>query len=410
MAKIVDETGGAGQGPIHTATLEMEPEIARRAPAADTSAGPAEPTLAPADLPPVAPPPVRKRRLRRLVFIAIGVVVALGAGAFGYDWWTTGRFIVSTDDAYVGADTSIVTSKVAGTVKSVPAPDNTRVKAGDPLVVLDDADYRNALDRAEAQIATGQATVARIGEQIVSAQAAVSSAEAQLASAQAAADNATAQFNRVDALAGNGFATASARDTARTARDQADQAVAAAKAALAAAGANVGVLGAQKTEAERTLDQYRLARDQARLNLDHTVVRAPFAGVVGNGAAEPGEYVQPGQRLLALVPLSAVYVDANFKETQLADLRPGQSVAISVDAYPGMKIEGTVESIAPASGSQFSLLPPDNATGNFTKIVQRVSVRIRLPADVTDKGLIRPGMSVVASVDTRTGGSQGAAQ
>jgi membrane fusion protein (multidrug efflux system) len=314
--------------------------------------------------------------------------------------------MVSTDDAYVGADTSTVTSKITGYVKSVPAPDNTHVKAGDPLVVLDDADYRIALASAEAQIATGQATVERIDQQVVAGNAAVKSAEAQLASAKAAAENATAQYKRVNALAGNGFATTSALDTARTARDQANQAVAAADAAVSAARANVGVVTAQKTEAERALDQYRLARDQAKLNLAHTIIRAPFDGVVGNGAAQPGEFVQPGQRLLALVPLDAVYVDANFKETQLADLRPGETATISVDAYPNLKIEGTVASIAPASGSQFSLLPPDNATGNFTKIVQRVPVRIRLPASVVDKGEIRPGMSVVASVDTRTGGKQ----
>ncbi len=169
------------------------------------------------------------------------------------------------------------------------------------------------------------------------------------------------------------------------------------------------MLNAQKTEAERGLDQYRLARDQAQLNLDHTVIRAPFDGVVGNGAAEPGEFVQPGQRLVALVPLDAVYVDANFKETQLADLKPGETVTVTVDAYPDLKIAGTVVSIAPASGSEFSLLPPDNATGNFTKIVQRVAVRIALPASLTDQGLIRPGMSVVASVDTRTGGAGAAA-
>ena len=401
MAKFIEEAGGGG-AQIRTTTREAEPATARRMPAADTSTGTDGPTLAPVDLPPVTPP-VRKGRVRNLLLVAAGLAVALGAGYFGYDWWTNGRFIVSTDDAYVGADTSTVTSKINGYVKSVPAPDNTRVKAGDPLVVLDDADYRIALASAEAQIATGQATVARIDQQIAAGEAAVKSAEAQLAAAKAVADNAVAQYNRVDALAGNGFATTAALDSARAARDQSEQAVVAADAALAAARANVGVLAAQKTEAERTLDQYRLARDQAKLNLDHTVIRAPFAGVVGNTAAEPGEFVQPGQRLLALVPLDAVYVDANFKETQLADLKPGQTATIYVDAYPNLKIEGTVASVAPASGSQFSLLPPDNATGNFTKIVQRVGVRIRLPAEVTDKGLIRPGMSVVADVDIRTG-------
>jgi membrane fusion protein (multidrug efflux system) len=149
------------------------------------------------------------------------------------------------------------------------------------------------------------------------------------------------------------------------------------------------------------LELDRLARDQAKLNLDHTVIRAPFDGVVGNRAAEPGEYVQPGQRLLAVVPLHAVYVDANFKETQLEHLAPGQKVAIAIDAYPDRVIEGRVESVSPASGSVFSMLPPDNATGNFTKITQRVPVRIRLPQDVVAEGRIRPGMSVTAEVDTR---------
>ena len=357
------------------------------------------------------PPPAAKRGgVRRLVLAAIALVVVGAGGYFGYEWWANGRFIVSTDDAYVAADTSTVTSKIAGYVKSVPAPDNTRVRAGDPLIVLDDADLRIALSQAEAQIATGEAAVARIGQQVAAGEAAVTSAEAQLASAKAVADNANTESGRLDALAAKQFATMSARDAARTASEQARQAVAAAEAAVTAARANVGVVAAQKVEAERALDQYRLARDQAQLNLDHTVIRAPFDGVVGNGAAEPGEYVQPGQRLVALVPVDAVYVDANFKETQLADLKPGQTVAVTVDAYPDLDIKGTVVSVAPASGSVFSLLPPDNATGNFTKIVQRIPVRIRLPADVTADGLIRPGMSVVAAVDTRTGTSQVAAR
>jgi membrane fusion protein (multidrug efflux system) len=398
MAKIVEETGGAGQA----VSFEVEAPPFPKAPSADGSSRATEPTLAPAD-PPVAAPSRKKRGLRRIALIAAAVAVVIAGGYFGYDWWTVGRFIVSTDDAYVGADTSTVTSKITGYVKAVPATDNQRVKAGDPLVVLDDADYRIALSGAEAQIATSQATIARIGRQIEAAQASVQSAQAQLASAKAAADNAMAEYKRINSLAGNGFATTSALDSVRTARDQAEQAVVAANAALAAAKANVGVVTAQKTEAERGLDQQKLARDQAKLNLDHTVIRAPFDGVVGNRAAEPGEFVQPGQRLLAVVPVDAVYVDANFKETQLADIRPGETAAIGVDAYPNLKIQGTVASIAPASGSQFSLLPPDNATGNFTKIVQRVTVRIALPEDVVAKGLIRPGMSVVADIDTRTG-------
>jgi membrane fusion protein (multidrug efflux system) len=198
------------------------------------------------------------------------------------------------------------------------------------------------------------------------------------------------------------FVTNQALDTARTAMLQADAAAASAEAGLTAAKANVAVVTAQKTEAERSLDQFKLARDQAALNLDHTIIRAPYDGVVGNRAAEPGAFVQPGQRLMAVVPLDEVYVDANFKETQLADLKPGQSVKVAVDAYPGRPINGTVESISPASGAVFSLLPPENATGNFTKIVQRLAVRIRLSGDAVAEGLIRPGMSVVASIDTRS--------
>ena len=324
MAKIMEQPGGAGQG---SRPLEIDPAMARHAPAvtAEAPAPGAGQSATASDSQPPAPAP-KRRGLRPVLLAAVAVAVLGGVGYTGYNWWTTGRFIVSTDDAYVAADTATVTSKIAGYVKSVPAPDNTRVKAGDPLVILDDADARIALAQAEAQIATGQAAVERIGQQIVAGNAAVASAEAQRASAAAAADNADAQFGRVDALGAKQFATTAAVDAARTAREQARQAVAAATAAVAAAEANVGVVTAQKTEAERALDQYRLARDQAQLNLDHTVIRAPFDGVVGNGAAEPGEFVQPGQRLVALVPLDAVYIDANFKETQLADLKPGQTV------------------------------------------------------------------------------------
>ncbi len=409
MAKVMEENGGAGWA---LRPSESDPVTARHSTTAEASPASRQRSETATDSPSAGIPPEATKRtgLRRLVFAVVALVVVGAGGYFGYDWWTNGRFFVSTDDAYVAADTATVTSKIAGYVKSVPAADNSHVKAGDPLVILDDSDARIALAQAEAQIATGQAAVARIGQQIVAGEAAVKSAEAQFASATAAADNADAEYSRVSALAGKQFATTAALDKARTAREQAHQAVAAAAAAVTAARANVAVVTAQKTEAERALDQYKLARDQARLNLDRTVIRAPFDGVVGNRAAEPGEYVQPGQRLVALVPLDAVYVDANFKETQLAELKPGQTVTVTVDAYPDLAIKGTVASVAPASGSVFSLLPPDNATGNFTKIVQRIPVRIRLPANVTDEGLIRPGMSVVAAVDTRTGGSQVAAR
>jgi membrane fusion protein (multidrug efflux system) len=339
---------------------------------------------------------------RKLIAVLVAALLLGAGGYYGYNWWTTGRFMVSTDDAYVAADAATIAPKVAGYIKSVPVAENSHVKAGDPLVILDDADFRIAVQQAEAQIATATATVARVQEQIGAGEAQIAQAQAQIASAKAVAANAKAQFDRVSTLAGKSFASNEAVDGARTALVQAQAAEAAAEAGLTAAEANIAVVTAQRTEAEHAVEQYRLARDQAALNLDHTIVRATYDGVVGNRAAQPGEFVQPGQRLMAVVPLDAIYVEANFKETQLVDLKPGQRVAISIDAYPDLAIEGTVESFAPASGAVFSLLPADNATGNFTKIVQRVAVHIRVAGEAVSEGLIRPGMSVVAAVDTRT--------
>ena len=176
-----------------------------------------------------------------------------------------------------------------------------------------------------------------------------------------------------------------------------------AQAAVEAAEANEAVLKAQQEEAARTLKELQTALEKAERDLSFTVIKAPMDGVIGNRAMQVGDYVQPGQRLASLVPLDAVYVDANFKETQLAKLKPGQPVKIAVDSMGGDKIDGTVVSVAPASGSVFSLLPPDNATGNFTKIVQRLAVRIQVPSDLTEQGVLRPGMSVVVNVDTKPG-------
>jgi membrane fusion protein, multidrug efflux system len=351
-----------------------------------------------------APRPAALKRGGRLALVGTLLVAVVGIGGyFGHSWWTHGRFVVSTDDAYVSADTAVIAPKVAGYINSVPVADNARVAAGTPLLFIDDSDYRLALQQAEAQVAVQQAAVARIDQQIAAGEAQVAQARAELASAKAGAANAKIEYDRAAALADKSFGTQKAVDSTRAELLQANAAVDAASAGVTTAEANAAVLSAQKTEGERVLDQDKLAVDKAKLDLDHTIVRAPFDGVVGNRAAEPGEYVQPGTRLMALVPLQDIYVDANFKETQLADLRPGQTADISVDAFPEHDIKGTVESIAPASGSVFSLLPPDNATGNFTKVVQRLAVRVRVPATVAAADLVRPGMSVVVAVDTRTG-------
>ena len=376
-------------------------EEARSAPAPGDA--PASPEAAPAEpVPSVPAPPARKGRARKLVLGAVALA-ALAAGAhYGYDWWVDGRFMVETDDAYVGADMATMAPKVSGYVASVSANQNARVKAGDVLVTLDDGDYRLALEAAEGRMATQTATVARIDRQVSASEAQILQARAQLDSANADSERAIADFDRASQLAKSNYGSRQALDQARADRDRSAASVEAAKAGITAAEANRDVLSAQKAEAERTLAELATARAQRQRDLDATVIRAPFDGVVGNKAVQAGDYVTPGKRVMAIVPLDRVYVDANFKETQLADVAPGSKVRLSVDAYPEHDVTGVVESLSPASGAQFSLLPPENATGNFTKIVQRVPVRIHVdPADVA-AGRLRPGLSVIASVDTRT--------
>jgi membrane fusion protein (multidrug efflux system) len=344
----------------------------------------------------------RPRHPVRMIVLAAAVLAALGIGGwYGHYWWTTGRYLVSTDDAYVGAKNTTLSAKITGYVGEVAVDDNAHVRSGDVIARIDDGDYQLAAQTARDNIATQQAAVDRIGKQVMAQQAAVDEAKAQLASAQAGATRAELELKRQQDLASRNFASRQTLEQAQANRDQSVASVQGGQAALESAQANVDVLKAQQVEAMRTLDQLRTALAKAERDLSFTVIRAPFDGVVGNRAMQVGDLVQPGQRLASLVPLDAIYVDANFKETQLQDLKPGQSVSVAVDAYSDRKITGTVVSLAPASGSVFSLLPPDNATGNFTKIVQRVPVRIAVPAAVAEQGMLRPGMSVVVSVDTR---------
>ncbi len=343
------------------------------------------------------------RSIRKPLLIG-GLVALLALGAwYGQYWWMTGRFLVSTDDAYVGVHAATLAAKVPGYVASVTAGDNAKVHAGDIVATIDDGDYRIAVDAVRANIATQEATIARIGKQISAQQAAVAQTQAQLASTNANATRAGLELKRQQQLAVQQYSSQQKLEQAQSDQDQAQAAVLGAKAAVEAADTNVAVLKAQQQEAARTLDQFKANLAKAERDLSFTTIRAPFAGTIGNRAIQSGDYVQSGQRLASLVPLDDVYVDANFKETQLAELHAGQPASISVDAYDGHKIAGTIESIAPASGSVFSLLPPDNATGNFTKIVQRIPVRIRVPANVDVEQLLRPGMSVVVTVDTKPG-------
>ena len=396
------ETGGFAR------QSTTDPELSKTPPGAVEARQEQVETAEPARLPvtiSIAGPSAKARsrsRLRRLALAGAAFLLVAGAGGtYGQHWWTVGRFIESTDDAYVSAHNTTLAAKVAGYLATIAVEDNSRVHAGDVIATIDDGDFVLAADAARGKVATQQASVDRIGQQVVAQQAAVDQAKAQLASAQAGATRARLVLDRQQALAQRDFASRQTLEQAQSNRDQTVAGVQSAQAALDAAAANVDVLKAQQQEAARTMDELRTALAKAERDLSFTVIRAPVDGVIGNRAVQVGDYMQTGQRLASLVPLDEVYVDANFKETQLAHLRPGQKVEIDVDALPDHPIEGTVDSLAPASGAVFSLLPPDNATGNFTKIVQRLPVRIKVPADVAAQGELRPGMSVVVSVNTK---------
>jgi membrane fusion protein, multidrug efflux system len=337
---------------------------------------------------------------RTLIAAAAAIAITVG-GAFGTEWWLNGRYMISTDDAYVRAHNTTLASKISGYVASIPIEDNATVRAGDVIATIDDGDYKLAADAAREKVATQQATVDRIGRQVVAQNASINQAKAQMVSAQAAAKRTQLELDRQQALAAQKFASQQTLEQAQANRDQAAAAVDNAQAGVDAAAANLDVLKAQQQEAARTLDELKTALAKAERDFSFTVIRAPVDGVFSNRAVQTGDYVQTGQRIASLVPLDDVYVDANFKETQLARLQPGQPVSISVDALPGHAIAGRVASLSPASGAVFSLLPPDNATGNFTKIVQRLPVRIEVPADVAAKRMLRPGMSVVVSINTK---------
>lgn len=344
-----------------------------------------------------------KKGLGKKPLILAVLAAALAFGGYeGYAWWTHGRFMVSTEDAYVQADITILSAKVSGYVQSVAVTNNQSIKAGDLIAKIDDGDYRFALQSAKDKFATQQSAIARIGRQIEAARASVAQAQAQIAAAQAEAERAESDYARQQQLARSDYTSRAALENAKAARDRAQANVQSAQAALAAAQANVQVLAAQQNEGERLAAELQTSIEKAGRDLSFTEIRAPADGVIGNKAMEVGTYVQPGARLAALVPLTSVHVDANFKETQLASLKVGQKVHIEVDAFPDTDIVGTVESVSPASGAVFSLLPPENATGNFTKIVQRVPVRVSVAPDVAQQGLLRPGLSVVVDVDTRT--------
>ncbi|ANL64954.1 EmrA family multidrug resistance transporter protein [Rhizobium phaseoli] len=375
-------------------------EEAARAPAAEAPATPMTGT-------PVAQAPEKtgRRMLKRAVIAAALLAGAAFAGDFGYRYWTVGRFIESTDDAYVKADYTTVAPKVAGYIKQVLVNDNDQVRSGQVLARIDDRDFQAALSQARADVKAAEAAITNIDAQIALQQSVIQQAKATVDASQASLDFAVSDAARSARLITNGAGTQSRAEQTQSARDQAAAAVERDRAALVAAENKVPVLRTEREQAAAQRDRAAAAARQAELDLSYTDIVAAVDGTVGARSIRVGQYVTSGTQLMAVVPLHSVYVVANFKETQLTYVRPGQSVEIKVDSFPDIAIKGHVDSVSPASGLEFSLLPPDNATGNFTKIVQRIPVKIVID-DEALSGLLRSGMSVEPEVDTKAAQSE----
>jgi membrane fusion protein (multidrug efflux system) len=336
-----------------------------------------------------------------MLLFAAGAVIILAVLWYGAGYINTGRFIESTDDAYVGGDVTDLAPQVSGLITDVAVTDNQPVRAGDLLVKIDDRTYRAALAKARAAVAGDAAQLANLNAQETLQHAVISEAAADVTSAQAQTKLAGANRSRYERLAASQAGTVQNSQTADADFTQANAAIAKAQAALAAATAQIAVIETQKAEANAAMAGALADENTAQLNLGYTEIRAPVDGTIGNRSAHLGGFATAGAQLVSIVPAHGLWVDANFKEDQLATMRPGQPVRITADVLPGEKITGRLVSIAPASGAVFSVLPAENATGNFTKIVQRVPVRIALDGDAATLGMLRPGLSVTAAVNTK---------
>ncbi len=336
--------------------------------------------------------------LRRLLLAGTAVAVLAGASWYGWDYWTVGRFLVSTDDAYVKADNTTVAPKISGYLREVQVGDNERVMAGQVLARIDERDFRVALDQAKADVAAADAAIASKRAQLDVQQAVINAAKATLDVDTASATFAKQENKRYTDLAATGYGSVQNAQAAQSRDAGALAAIERDKANLASALKQVELLKAEITQAVAAAARANALQRQAELNLSYTTIVAPIDGVVGNRTLRTGQYVQAGTQLMSLVPASGAYVIANFKETQLTNVQAGQPVDIDVDMFPGKPVHGHVDSLAPASGQEFALLPPDNATGNFTKVVQRIPVKIALDTSSVE---LRPGMSVIPRIQTQ---------
>jgi len=335
---------------------------------------------------------------------ALGLAViasAFAAADYGWHYWTTGQYLVATDDAYVDVHSALISPKISGYIADVPVNDNQPVKGGAIITRIDPRDYQTALDQARANVAAAQATIETLNQQIEQQGLTVEQARQAVASDQGALIYSQQDFQRYMDLARTGYGTVQRAQQAQSDIVQKQAKFDSDKAGIASAEKQIAVLHAQLDQARASLAQQRANEHQAELNLSYTTITAPFDGTVGVRTLQVGQYVQPGTQLMAVVPLQSVYITANYMETQLTHVRAGQPVTINVDTFNGSVVHGHVESVAPASGQQFALLPPDNATGNFTKIVQRIPVKIAVDPNDPLAGWLRPGMSVEPTIDTK---------
>jgi membrane fusion protein (multidrug efflux system) len=351
----------------------------------------------------------KKLNLRKLLLTGAAIAALAGAAWYGWDYWTVGQYLVSTDDAYVKADSTTIAPKVTGYLQQVLVKDNERVTTGQVLARIDDRDFKVALDQAKADVAAARATITSKQAQIEVQQAVINAAKATIDVDQAALTFAAQENKRYTDLANTGYGSVQNAQQAQSRNGGAQAALARDTANLTSAQKQVDLLNAEIVQATAALARANAIQSQAELNLGYTTITAPIDGVVGNRTLRVGQYVQVGTQLMSVVPVDGAYVVANYKETQLTGVHEGQAVDIEVDMFPGQVVHGHVDSIAPASGQEFALLPPDNATGNFTKVVQRIPVRIALDTGKSPLIALRPGMSVIPTIETRSNTNQATA-
>jgi membrane fusion protein, multidrug efflux system len=365
----------------------------------------AVPTSAPTT-PPAKSPPAAAGHWSRLaipVFAVLAAFAFIAVATLQWNEWTGNAVIQTTNDAYVRADLTRLSSRVAGEVLEVAVNDFQRVKSGDLLVQIDPADYQALADQAEASVGAAQATLDNLANQVELQYATIAQAEAARVSAEALEVEARQESERQQSLSQTDAGTRQRFEQATAAYAKAQADVRASRAVIAAQRHQLEVLQGTKKQRAADLEGAKATLAAAKLKLGYTRVAAPFDGVTGERQVQPGDYVNVGTNLVNVVPLPNVYVIANYKETQLTHVKPGQAVEVTVDSFPTETLRGRVERIAPASGSQFALLPPDNATGNFTKVVQRIPVRIVFDKNQPLLERLLPGMSVVTNINTGDG-------